>query len=252
MVRKRLVTVLTFQDGVLFRTKMFQPDYRYTQNFVDASLVDEIVALDITRSSPGALAGRRDEFAAVIDRLARKCFVPLATGGGIRTIEDVAWHMKRGADKVIVNSGAIDDPSLIGRIAQQYGSQCVVVSIDAKSRPSGGWEVFAGCGQRPTGLDVTAWAKRAQEEGAGEVFLTSIDRDGSLEGYDLELSRSVADSLTIPVLICGGAGNWQHFVDGVLIGGASAVCTANIYHFTEASVQSAKKFMSSAGIPVRI
>lgn len=245
-VRKRLVTVLTFHDGVLTRTKMFEPDYRYTHNFVDAWEVDEIVALDITR--PGQ--GSRDTFLAVVREIAGRCFVPLAAGGGVRRLADVETLLHAGADKVVVNTGALDRPALITEIARAYGAQCAVVAIDAR-RAGDGHEVFAAFGARPTGRTPEAWAKQAEGLGAGEIMITSIERDGSLMGYDLDLCRRVAGAVTVPVLIAGGAGNWQHFADGVVLGGAEAVCTTNVYHFTEASVLSAKARMAAAGISVR-
>lgn len=247
MLRTRLVTVLTFNDGVLFRTKTFVPDYRYTLNFVDAWSVDEIVVLDVTR--PGQ--GDKQNFFAVVREFAGKCFVPLSAGGGIRGIDAVPTFLSFGADKVVVNSGAVERPELISEIAQRYGSQCVVLSLDAK-RNDAGYEVFSHFGRRPTGMTPEAWARRGEALGAGEILVTSIDRDGSLMGYDLELCRRVAAAVQVPVLICGGAGNWTHFVAGVRDGHASAVCTANIYHFTETSIASAKAFMSKAGIPVRL
>lgn len=248
MLRHRLITVLTLNDGVLFRTKQFQPDYRYTLNFVDAWSIDELVALDITR--PGQ--GRRESFHEAIGELARKCFVPLACGGGVRSVEDVRTLLRMGADKVVLNTGAVERPELIGEAAALYGSQCVVVSIDALHHPDGTYEVFTSYGEKATGLDPVEWARRAQELGAGEIFLTSIEKDGSLEGYDNELNRSVSEAVSVPVLVCGGAGKWQDFCDGFLKGKASAVCTTNIYHFTETSIRSAKRYLADAGILVRI
>lgn len=247
MVRKRLVTVLTFNDGVLFRTKVFTPDYRYTLNFVDAWSVDEVVLLDVTR--PGG--GDRANFEAVVADFARRAFVPLTVGGGVRSVEDVRRLMLCGGDKVVVNTGALDRPELIGEIAQQYGSQCVVVAMDARRTEAGGYEVMAGFGRRPTGLSPAAWARQARDLGAGEILVTSIERDGSLEGYELPLCREVVAAVDIPVLICGGAGNWDHFCAGFTEGGADAVCTANIYHFTESAVRSAKRHLAKAGIPIR-
>jgi cyclase len=247
MLRTRLITVLTLNDGVLFRTKEFTPDYRYTMSFVDAWSIDEIVALDVTR--PGT--GERANFYAVVQELARKCFVPLACGGGVRTIDDVTTLFRMGADKVVLNTGAIDRPELIGEAAAMYGAQSIVVSIDAH-RDGDEYEVRAAFGHRPTGLGPEDWALRAQKLGAGEIFLTSIEKDGSLEGYDNVLNRRVSDAVGVPVLVAGGAGKWQDFCDGVELGGASAVCTANIYHFTEASIRSAKQYMADRGIPVRL
>ena len=249
MLRRRLVTVLTFNDGVLFRTKDFRPDYRYTLNFVDAWSVDEIVVLDVTR--PGQ--GERERFHEVVRQFASRCFVPLAAGGGVRTLDDFRTLLGLGADKVVVNTEALRRPAFISEAAQTFGSQCVVVSIDARrNATSGSYEVFTEFGQQPTGLEPSAWALRAQHLGAGEVLITSIEKDGSLEGYDNELNRAVAEAVTIPVLVCGGAGNWQHFVEGFRSGGASAVCTTNIYHFTETSIKSAKRYLASAGIDVRV
>lgn len=249
MLRHRLVTVLTFKDGILFRTKLFMPDYRYTSNFVDTWSVDEIVALDITRPAGNVPVDRRP-FLDVLRELARRCFVPMAAGGGIRSLDDVRRLLACGADKVIVNSGAIERPELITQIAESFGAQCVILSIDAK-READGYHVYSHFGARPTGLAPESWARRGAELGAGEILVTSIDRDGSLQGYDLDLCRRVAGSVKVPVLICGGAGSWDHFVQGIVIGGASAVCTSNIYHFTEASLKSAKTHMMKAGILVR-
>jgi imidazole glycerol-phosphate synthase subunit HisF len=247
MLRKRLVTVLTLNDGVLFRTRNFNPDYRYTTNFVDAWSIDEIVVLDITR--PGH--GQRQHFCDVVSDLAQHCFVPLAVGGGVRSVEDFKTLLGVGADKIVVNTGAVEQHGLISEAAKLFGAQCVVLSIDARRNASGGYEVFTEFGTRPTGLDPAQWAKQAQALGAGEIFITSIDKDGTLEGYDNELNAHVAAAVDIPVLVCGGAGRWQDFVDGFRLGHASAVCTTNIYHFTETSIRSAKVFLRNAGILVR-
>ena len=247
MLRKRVITVLTLNDGVLFRTKEFHPDYRYTLNFVDAWSVDEIVALDITR--PGH--GSRESYYEVVEALARSCFVPLACGGGIRSVADGELLLRRGADKLVVNTGALERPELISELASLYGAQCVVVSIDALRAPDGSYEVVSHFGERLTQLDPVEWARRAQELGAGEIFLTSVEKDGSLEGYDNLLNRSVAEAVTIPVLVAGGAGKWQDFYDGFTDGKASAVCTTNIFHFTEASIRSAKQYLHERGVPVR-
>ena len=248
MLRKRLITVLTFVDGVLFRTKQFDPDYRYTLNFVDAWSVDEIVVLDVTR--PGR--GRRANFLKVVRKFAECCFVPLAAGGGVRSLDDVRQLLDVGADKVVVNTGAIERPELITEIASAYGAQCAVVSMDAKRTEAGRYEVYSTFGSTPTGQAPAEWAREAERLGAGEIMLSSIDRDGSLGGYELELCRQVAEAVSVPLLICGGAGNWKHFVEGFTEGKADGVCTANIYHFTETSIHSAKKFLSKANVPVRV
>lgn len=240
--------MLTFNDGVLFRTKLFNPDYRYTLNFVDAWSVDEIVILDVTRPGQGDPAN----FDSVVRKFASQCFVPLAVGGGIRTMADVHRVISLGADKVVINSALAENPKLAGEIAAQYGSQSVVCSIDARRHANGRYEAFTHFAARPTGCEPAAWARRAQDLGAGEILVTSVERDGALSGYDIELCRQVVDAVELPVLICGGAGKWAHFVEGFARGGASAVCTANIYHFTEASIHSAKAYLANAQIPVRL
>ncbi len=247
MLRRRVITVLTFNDGVLFRTKLFRPDYRYTLNFVDAWSVDEIVALDVTR--PGE--GDRANFEQVVSEFASRCFVPLAAGGGIRSLADVERLMAVGADKVVVNTGALERPELITEIAQAYGAQCVVVSIDAKRHEDGTYEVFGRFGAEPTGKTPEDWAREAEALGAGEIMITAIERDGSLQGYDLELSRAVADAVGIPVLILGGCGTWKHMAEGFREADAAAACTQNIYHFTETSIHSAKRYLAGQGIAVR-
>ncbi|MHC8509140.1 MAG: imidazole glycerol phosphate synthase subunit HisF [Rhodospirillales bacterium] len=246
MLRKRVVTVLTFNDGVLFRTKLFTPDYRYTHNFIDTWSVDEIIALDVTRPGEGA----RDNFWKVLGQLARSCFVPLTVGGGVRTVEDVRRAMAAGADKVAVNSGALERPELISEIASAYGRQCVVLSIDAAQKPEGGYTVMADFARRDTGLDPADWAQRGEALGAGEILVTSVERDGSLEGYEEPLCRAVAEAVSAPVLILGGAGNWRHFEQGFALG-AQAVCTQNIHHFTETAVASAKAYLAKRGVSVR-
>jgi len=248
MLRSRLITVLTLNDGVLFRTKQFEPDYRYTLNFVDLWSIDELVALDITR--PGH--GDRAHFYEVVSRLASNCFVPLAVGGGVRSVDEARMLLNVGGDKVIVNTGALESPSIISDIAHAYGAQCVVVAMDVRRHADGRYEVYSTFGTRPTDRDPAAWAREAESHGAGEILVTSIGKDGSLEGYDNELNRRVADAVSVPVLVAGGAGQWQHFVDAFVDGHASAACTTNIYHFTETSIRSAKRYLQKAGIPVRL
>lgn len=246
MLRKRVITVLAFNEGVLFRTKLFFPDYRYTANFVDAWSIDEIVILDITRPE------RREVgvFDAVVSEFSRKCFVPLCVGGGIRSLDDCRRFLDLGADKVAVNTMALEEPEFVTAAARRFGSQCVVASIDAR-KDGAGYRVFKNCGREATAFSPEAHARRVEELGAGEILLTSIDRDGSLEGYDNELNQRVVASVKIPVIVCGGAGKWQDFVDGFLRGNADAVATANIYHFTENSIRSAKQFLLARGLHVR-
>lgn len=248
MLRNRLISILTFNDGVLFRSRNFNPDYRYTLNFVDGWSIDEIVILDITRNK----LKDRNLFFSTIKKFAHNCFVPISVGGGVTSEDDFSKLLNCGADKVVINTNAIENPNLITKSAKKYGTQCVVVSIDVRKINSSEYRVFSHFGSQQTGLDPVIWAKKVEEYGAGEIMLTSIDKDGTLEGYDNKLNSMVADAVTIPVLVSGGAGKWQDFVDGISIGKAAGVCTTNIYHFTESSIASAKKFMYSKGISVRI
>jgi len=247
MLRSRVVTVLTFNDGVLFRSKIFTPDYRYTANFVDAWSIDEIVLLDITRPEHR----NPEQFPQVVSEFSKKCFVPLCVGGGVRSLDDFRRYLDLGADKIAINTAALEQPELITQAARRFGSQCVVVSIDAR-KDGDDYRVYKNCGREPTDWRPADLARRAEELGAGEILLTSIDRDGSLEGYDNVLNELVADSVSIPVIVCGGAGKWQDFVDGFEIGKAEAVATTNIYHFTETSIKSAKQYLMKHGINVRV
>jgi len=248
MLRKRLITVLMFNNGILFRTKNFTPDYRYTLNFVDSWLVDEIIILDITRG----VEKSDSKFFKSVERFAQDCFVPLSVGGLVRSESDFSKLLNHGADKIIINTKALEEPNFITSLAKKYGSQCVIVSVDVKKNKNGKYEVFSNKGSNSTGIDPVKWAKKVQDLGAGEIMLTSIDKDGSLEGYDNKLNRIVSEAVKIPVLVSGGAGKWQDFVDGINIGKASGVCTNNIYHFTKSSIDSAKKFMYLKGLNVRI
>lgn len=246
MLKRRVITVLTFNDGVLFRTKIFTPDYRYTVNFVDAWSIDEIVLLDISRPE----RRKPQLFHSVVDYFSRNCFVPLCVGGGVRNLDDFGRYLDLGADKISVNTAVIEEPNLVSRAARRFGSQCVVASIDVRKEGSG-YRVFKNCGRNGTEWRPDDLARRAEQLGAGEILLTSIDRDGSLEGYDNELNSLVVQAVSIPVIVSGGAGKWQDFVDGFLSGGADAVATTNIYHFTETSIKSAKQYLLKQGLDVR-
>ena len=188
----------------------------------------------------------------MVKQFAERCFVPLAAGGGVRTIGDFKKLLNIGADKIVINTEAVRRPGFVTEAAQLFGSQCVIVSIDSKRNTRGDYEVFTDCGTKATGLEVAAWARKVQALGAGEIMITSIERDGSLEGYDNDLNRVVSAAVDIPVVVCGGAGKWQDFVDGFVKGKASAVCTTNIYHFAETSIRSAKLFLKNADISVRV
>ena len=210
---------------------------------------DKLTFLDITATSDG-----RDLILHIIEAVASQVFIPLTVGGGVRSVADVRRLLNAGADKVSFNSAAIAEPELIGAAAAKYGSQCIVVAIDAKRRPDGAeprWDVYSHGGRRNTGLDAVVWARRMAGLGAGEILLTSMDRDGTRIGFDLELTRAVADAVAVPVIASGGVGSLQHLSDGIRIGGADAVLAASIFHYGEFSVRDAKALFARDGIPVR-
>jgi imidazole glycerol-phosphate synthase subunit HisF len=211
---------------------------------------DELVFLDITASHE-----KRDIMLDVVQRCAEQVFMPLTVGGGIRTIEDVRTLLSAGCDKVSINSTACKDPEFIKRAADRFGSQCIVVNIDPKRVMKDGkefWEVHINGGRTPTGLEAVAWAREVERLGAGEIVLTSMDADGTCDGYDLPITRAVSDAVTIPVVASGGAGKPQHLVDAIVKGGADAVLAASIFHFGQFTIAETKQFLRSAGIPVRL
>ncbi len=215
----------------------------------DLEGADELVFLDITASSDN-----RDTTVEMVRRVADEVYIPFTVGGGIRTLEDARRMLRAGADKVSVNTAAVERPELITEIATEFGAQCVVCAIDAKQRASvltGGWEVYLHGGRTPTGIDAVEWAQEAVRRGAGEILLTSMDRDGTREGFDLDLTQAIVDAVTVPVIASGGVGSIDHLVEGVTIGRADAVLAASIFHFREHTVADAKAQMSAAGIHVR-
>lgn len=211
---------------------------------------DEITFLDITASHEG-----RDTTVHTVEKIAREVFIPLTVGGGIRTVEDIRTMLNAGADKVGINTAAIHHPEFVAEAAQRFGSQCIVVAIDAKRVSAEGeplrWEIFTHGGRKPTGIDAVEWARKMVANGAGEILLTSMDRDGTKDGFDLKLTRAISDAVPVPVIASGGVGNLQHLVDGVVQGKADAVLAASIFHFAEYSVGEAKAFMAAQGIEVR-
>ncbi|MDP1594902.1 MAG: imidazole glycerol phosphate synthase subunit HisF [Gallionella sp.] len=208
---------------------------------------DELTFLDITASSDD-----RGIIFRIIEQVASQVFIPLTVGGGVREVNDVRNLLNAGADKVSINTSAVLNPQLVADASSRYGSQCIVVAIDAKQVAPERWEVFTHGGRKATGLDVVEWSKNMQSLGAGEILLTSMDRDGQKNGFDLALTRRVTDALEIPVIASGGVGNLQHLADGVTLGGADAVLAASIFHFGEYTVQQAKQFMKTQGIEVRL
>jgi len=213
----------------------------------DAEGADELCFLDITASSD-----ERDILLHVIEAVAARVFIPLTVGGGVRRVEDVRRLLSAGADKVSINTAAVQNPALVAEASGIVGNQCIVVAIDAKRRPAGGWEVYTHGGRKPAGLDALEWAKRMQAAGAGEILLTSMDRDGTRDGFDLELTHAVAGAVGVPVIASGGVGTLEHFAEGVLAGGADAVLAASVFHFGDFTVRAAKERMRERGIEVRL
>jgi len=213
----------------------------------DAEGADELTFLDITASSDD-----RDILLHVIEAVAAQVFIPLTVGGGVRKVEDVRRLLNAGADKVSINTAAVQNPALVEEASGKVGNQCIVVAIDAKMKAGGGWEVYTHGGRRPTGLDAVDWARRMQAAGAGEILLTSMDRDGTRDGFDLALTRAVSEAVGVPVIASGGVGTLAHLAEGVLEGKADAVLAASVFHFGDFTVRAAKEHMRSRGIEVRL
>jgi cyclase len=213
----------------------------------DEQGADELTFLDITASSDA-----RDIILHVVEQVAEQVFIPLTVGGGVRSVEDVRRLLNAGADKVSINTAAVNNPAVVAEASGKVGSQCIVVAIDAKRTASGTWHVFTHGGRNDTGLDAVEWAQRVEALGAGEILLTSMDRDGTKSGFDLELTRAVADAVRIPVIASGGVGSLEHLADGVTLGRADAVLAASIFHFGDHTVREAKELMRARGIEVRL
>jgi imidazole glycerol-phosphate synthase subunit HisF len=250
MLKTRVIPCLDVKDGRVVKGVQFVAlrdagDPVEQARAYDAAGADELMFLDITASHEG-----RDAIFDVVARTADVCFMPLSVGGGIRTVETARALLRAGADKVSINTAAVEDRDLIARSADAFGSQAVVVAIDARRRP-GGWEVFTYGGRKPTGLDAVAYAAEAVGCGAGEILLTSMDRDGSKAGYDVELLAAVTSAVGVPVIASGGAGSAAHMIDAVRRGGADAVLAASIFHFGETSIGEVKRRMAEAGLAVR-
>lgn len=274
MLKPRLIPVLLLKNGILVRSRTFSLHQhtgdplgqveRYT-----AWKADELIYLDINRGDThdfrqtmsviGTTSSNRNmpatmtnDVISVIRYVSEKCMIPLTVGGKIRSIEDIRIRLKNGADKVSINTVALDDPSFIEKASKAFGNQCIVVCIDVKKEEDGSYQVYRGFGKEPTGRDPVGWAREIEKLGAGEILLQSIDRDGTGEGYDIPLIRSVSDAVSIPVIALGGVGKFSHLTEGLKEGHASAVAAANIFHFSEQSVIKAKKEMQAAGIDVRL
>ena len=251
MYAKRIIPCLDLKNGRVVKGTNFV-NLRDAGDPVEAAIeydrqgADELVLLDITASSDA-----RGIMLDIVSRVANSIFIPFTVGGGIRTAEDFRAMLSAGADKIAVNSAAIGNPSLIGEAAQKFGSQCVVLAVDAKKNEMGGWDVYRNGGRVNTGLDAIEWIRRAEKLGAGEVLLTSMDRDGTKAGYDLELTRAAAEAVNIPVIASGGAGNMRDFYDVFLEGKADAALAASLFHFGEIEMRALKQYLKDAGIRVR-
>lgn len=253
---KRIIPCMDIEDGRIVKGVQFV-DIRDAGDPVEAAIrydqqgADEITFLDITASSD-----ERETIIDVVRKVAEQVFIPLTVGGGIRTLDDIHRLLHAGADKVGVNTTAVFNPDFIVEASRHFGNQCIVVSIDAKTVSAEGepprWEIFTHGGRKPTGLDAVEWAKKMQDNGAGEILLTSMDRDGTRAGFNLPLTRAITEAVSIPVIASGGVGTLDHLVDGILEGGADAVLAASIFHFGDYSVQEAKAHMAAAGIEMRL
>jgi cyclase len=256
MLAKRIIPCLDVDAGRVVKGVKFV-DIRDAGDPVEVARrynqegADEITFLDITASSDD-----RETIVHVVEQVASEVFIPLTVGGGIRTSEDVRRMLNAGADKVAINTAAVFNPEFVKEATSRFGSQCIVVAIDAKRVSAEGeslkWEIFTHGGRKPTGLDAIEWARTMVEYGAGEILLTSMDRDGTKIGFDLDLTRAISEAVTVPVIASGGVGNLQHLVDGVVQGEADAVLAASIFHFAEYSIGEAKQFMADQGVEVRL
>lgn len=252
MLKKRIIPCLDVKDGRVVKGINFVDLIDAGDPVEQASIynengADEICFLDITASSD-----KRDILLDTVKKTAECCFVPLTVGGGVRSIHDIRKLLLAGADKVSINTAAIKNPDLIKESSNKFGSQCIVVAIDAKKTKNNTWEVFTHGGRQPTQLNALDFAKLAEENGAGEILLTSMDRDGTKEGYDIELTKTISSSLNIPVIASGGVGTLKHLKDGIVEGGSSAVLAASIFHFGEYSIQEAKEYLKKENVPIRL
>ncbi len=251
MLKMRVIPCLDVTDGRVVKGVNFVDlidagDPVEQAKLYDIEGADELCFLDITASSD-----QRDTLYDVVARTAEQCFMPLTVGGGVRSIDDIRKLLLAGADKTSINTAAVARPELVAEAAEKFGRQCIVVAIDAKEAAPGQWQVFTHGGRRGTGIDAVAWAKRMAQSGAGEILLTSMDRDGTRQGFDLALTRAVADAVPIPVIASGGVGNLQHMVEGIRDGHATAVLAASIFHFGTYRIADAKAALRQAGIAVR-
>ncbi len=252
MLTKRIIPCLDVNDGRVVKGINFV-ELRDAGDPVEVGKAyseagaDELVFLDITATSDA-----RETVVDLVRKVAEQIFIPFTVGGGIRTVQDMRDVLREGADKVAINSAALNNPDLISESAQKFGSQCVVVAIDAKRRPDGGFTVYKNGGRIDTGRDAIEWAMEAEKRGAGEILLTSMDGDGTKEGYDLELTKAISSRVSIPVIASGGAGNCEHFYEALTEGGADAALAASLFHYKELEIKEVKEYLRDKGVPVRL
>jgi len=252
MLKKRIIPCLDVLNakvvkGIKFKQLREAGDPAELASWYDEQGADEVVFLDIGASPEG-----RESMFEVVERTAEQLFIPLTVGGGIRTLDNIARMLRSGADKVEINTAAVENPELVRQAAERYGSQCIVIAIDAKRVGQKKWEVYTYGGRKPTGVDALEWAQRVESLGAGEILLTSMDADGTQVGYDLELTRAVAEAVSIPVIASGGAGNLEHICDAFKIGKADAALAASIFHYGTYTVEQVKRYLREQGIEVRL
>ncbi|MFQ6051867.1 MAG: imidazole glycerol phosphate synthase subunit HisF [Candidatus Hydrothermarchaeota archaeon] len=252
MLKKRIIPCLDVKDGKVVKGIHFV-NLRDAGDPVELAMMyneqeaDELVFLDITASHE-----KRDIMINVVEKTAEHVFIPLTVGGGLRDLEDIRTVLKAGADKVSINTAAVLNPELVREASKKFGSQCITVAIDAKRVSDKKWEVYIYGGRKPTGLDALKWGKKVEELGAGEILLTSMDRDGTKDGYDLELTRTFSENLNIPIIASGGAGNKEHIYEALTLGKADAALAASIFHYGKYTVKEIKEYLTSKGVPVRI
>ncbi|HOO77210.1 MAG TPA: imidazole glycerol phosphate synthase subunit HisF [bacterium] len=252
MLARRIIPCLDVKDGRVVKGVNFLElrdagDPVEQARFYESEGADELVFLDITAS-----AEARATIVDLARRTAEQVFMPFTIGGGISSVEQIRDILRAGADKVSVNTAAVGNPGLVNAGARRFGSQCIVVAIDARRRPAGGWEVYTRGGRTPTGIDAVAWAREAESRGAGEILLTSMDGDGTLAGYDLALTRAVSRAVGVPVIASGGAGTLEHLREGLVEGEAHAVLAASIFHYRTHSIREAKEYLAARGVPIRL
>jgi cyclase len=251
MLAKRIIPCLDVKSGRVVKGTQFV-DLKDAGDPVENAMAydqqgaDEIAFLDITASYE-----KRDILIDIVRKTAEEIFIPLTVGGGVRSLEDIRKLLKAGADKVSINTAAVKDPQFVERASKRFGSQCIVIAIDAK-RKEGGWEVYTHGGRTPTGIEAVLWAKKVEATGAGEILLTSMDRDGTKDGYDIELTRTISEQVDIPVIASGGVGTLEHLYEGLVYGKADAVLAASIFHYREFTIQQVKSYLKEKGVVVRL